>query len=666
MIKQEVKYYSVAVDAPLWPDQLTYKYDKTIQEGSIVEIPLGKRKCLGVVIKECSQNKIENQKFEIKHIIGTVGDWKILEKEELALFMWTAKYYQYPLGKLIFDCLPNRSKKLHSLNSIKSKNKIDEFRETTEMLIAKDHFRKMQLNQFSQHLIHGVTGSGKSILYLNLMKDTLLAGKSILYLVPEINLTPQFVDFFSNYLNTEVYQFHSQINSNQKFSLYHHLKSKHQPNVVIAARSGVFLPSKNLGLIIIDEEHDQSYKQGDRCRYNARDVAIYKAKLNEIPIVLGSATPSLETYYRFTHFKELKSNYITLKKRYHEQLMPELHKVNEPHYTDINWPLSLDLIENIKATIENQKQVLIFVNKLGFSRYLQCKDCHHEFYCPNCSVKLNHFKKKKLISCHQCDYQEPIPHSCPKCGCLEIWGQGFGVEKIVESLEKYFSKKIILRIDRDEAKTMKEAKFRFEQFHQDTYKILVGTQMIAKGHNFNNVSLVIVLGIDAQLHSMDFRAKENVYQLLNQVGGRAGRSGDKSQLFIQSNITDEELNLYISGDFDSFYEEELKIRKLVSYPPYSKIVQIVLRGKNSILTKNNALSIANKIKATIKKNNLEVEIKGPKSTIIEKVKNLYGETILLISKKPELFSSILKPLCMEEQKIKGTTLSINVDPLHLD
>lgn len=657
-------YYSVAVDAPLWPDQWSYEAAEVYQTGDVVEVPFGKRNSLGVIIQKVSS--LEKSDYAVKEIIKKNDQWGDLSEVELKLFQWTAKYYQYPLGKLIFDSLPNATKKIQKVIPVKINFQDWPFKNSMEMENILSNLSVTALKGFSQHLIHGVTGSGKSLIYLQWMKLIIAENKSVLYLVPEINLTPQFVHFFSSFLDVEIFQFHSQISPGKKYALYHHLKMNKKPLLIISARSGVFLPIENLGAIIIDEEHDQSYKQDDRCKYHARDVAIYKAKLMDIPILMGSATPSLESYHRFTQNENLLKNYHLLRQRYHSQKLPSVQKISEPHFTDAHWPLSEVIVQEIRQVIKDDGQVLIFVNKLGFSRYIQCKACHHDFSCPNCSTKLTYFKRRQSIECHLCEYKESMPKSCPKCGCMELWSQGFGVEKVVEKLSEYFASNIILRIDRDEAKTVAAAQERFVAFNQGKFKILVGTQMITKGHNFQNIKLVVVLGIDAQLHSPEFRAKERIFQILNQVAGRAGRLGDSSKIFIQTNMQDAELNQLMTQDEEKFYVEELAVRKIVNYPPWRKMVQIVLRGNNALEVTDAISNIKFRLAKTVEENHLNLDVKGPRRAALEKIKNKYGETLILMTEKAEMFSPLLKQLHLEAKQLKKMQLTINIDPQHIE
>jgi len=658
MSVNDLIFYQVAVDAPLWPDKLSYSSKESLTPGTIVNITLGKRKSLGVIISE----QAPPEKIKIKEISSVDNQRQKLDLVELQLYQWISRYYHYPLGQLIFDSLPNPTKRIPKFQPIYGEAQSWEIPLPKTILEVISSLKENSPGEFSQHLLHGVTGSGKSLVYLNWIKHLIAQKKSVLYLVPEINLTPQFVEFFSKYLSCEVYVYHSQISVGKRYALYRYLKGSTSAVLVIAARSGVFLPCNNLGGIIIDEEHDSSYKQEDRCRYHARDVAVYKAKINQVPILLGSATPSLESYVRFRNQKSSKLYYYQLPERFLKQALPQVVHLTQPSHADLSWPFHPDLIGLIKETIEADGQVLIFINKLGFARYMMCQSCHADFQCPNCTVRLTYFKNRNQLECHLCEYKVSTPKSCPKCGCLDLWSQGFGTERVVEKLGEYFPVNKTLRIDRDESKTIADASKRFMSFEKGEYKILVGTQMITKGHNFQNVKLVVVLGIDAQLHVAEFRCREKVFQMLNQVAGRAGRFGDDSKVVVQTNMSHVELNDLLRVDLHHFYEEELKIRMLVRYPPARKMAQLTARSSKADRVKALMFDVKNRLQRTIDQYKLAVVIKGPKMTAIEKIKNQYGESILLLAENPEVLQKILHQFVVEQKAGSGVKLIIDVDP----
>ena len=309
----------------------------------------------------------------------------------------------------------------------------------------------------------------------------------------------------------------------------------------MGARSAIFLPIKNLGLIIVDEEHDLSFKQEDRCPYHARNVAIKRAQNLGIPVVLGSATPSTDTLRLF----ELnKANYYRMKTRVFDALLPEIQlidlrcegKEKAKSYSRNHWPISLAAVSEMEKFLAKGEQVLVFVNRLGYANYLQCRACGHQFFCQNCSIPLKYFKGKNQLRCQHCDYGEAVPVGCPECDNVNILQRGFGTEKIEEVLQKIFPDKVVKRFDRDELLTIKHIEARLNEFHQKEIDILVGTQMLSKGHNFKRVNLVLILGVDVQLGYPDFRSQEKVFQQVSQVSGpggkvREGRKGADSNLY---------------------------------------------------------------------------------------------------------------------------------------
>ncbi|MBF0361857.1 MAG: primosomal protein N' [Oligoflexia bacterium] len=677
-------YYQVAVNYPSQNSILTYigdpSSDINFQIGQLVHIPLGKRSEFGCVVDTINEVK-DNPDITYKNIFSIVDSKIFLSPTDLMLFKWVSKYYHYGLGKLIFDTLPNLPKlpilsnlsnlstssalpKKRSTRLVKSpitpQRQIDQQSSTKETYnltqIQQQIFDQLHLlssstptNNQTQHfkaLIHGVTGSGKSIIYLKLMEECFKKNQSVLFLLPEINLTPQFIEIFERDLTVPIYPYHSGLSDKQKLLIWESLLiSNDSPKLIIGARSAIFLPIKNLGLIIMDEEHDHSYKQDDRCSYHARDVAYKKAKLLNIPIILGSATPSLESFYFF----KLSTNkdfghYFELRERVHQAQLPDIEIVdtrikNKDANKDANtntkkqyahWPLTDTTIHEIDKNLQSGGQVLILINRLGFANYFQCKSCGHSFECVNCSTKLRFFSKKNILSCQYCNYTIHAPTFCPLCNCLDILQKGFGTEKIQAVLSELFPNKITERFDRDEITTITKLNNRLEAFHQHRIDILVGTQMLSKGHNFKRVRLVVILGVDSYLNYSDFRINEKVYQLLTQVAGRSGRFGGESKVLIQTcNPANETLNVIKQNLFDHFYFSEAKVRTDCFFPPFSRsaLIYLLSTDQKQVAKHIQALSlfttnIKNKYFASI-------EILGPKPAIIEKRVGFYTWCILL-------------------------------------
>lgn len=571
------KFLRVAVNVPLRRSLFVYEDDieLSLQVGNLVEVPFGRRKAKGCIIeKDLTEEDLtsEEKSFSIKKIAGPLDYALDLDMGEIQYYSWISKYYFYSLGKLIFDCLPKLCKTKKEPLVYEGKNNDLPFKLNAHQQNIFETIKNKVSDGFSKWLIHGVTGSGKSAIYLKLMQEVLGSGKSVLYLLPEINLTPQFVEMFSDFVGVPVYMYHSGCTPVQKYALWKRLKNCDEPKLIIGVRSALFLPLQKCGLIVVDEEHDSSFKQDDRCPYHARDMAIKKGHMFGFPVVLGSATPSVESYYNFK--EKLPSNYFRIKDRVGTSQMPTVEVVNlkcekyEEVYAD-HWPLSIQSVEEMRQVLEKGEQVLILINRLGYSTFIQCSYCGHEFHCKNCEISLKYYKNEERLKCRQCQYYEDLPDGCPECSCLNIKRKGFGLEKIMEATSKVFPEYKISRIDRDEVKTFNQLKTKLNEFHEHKFDILIGTQMISKGHNFKNVNLVVVLGIDSQLNFPDFRAQEKAYQLLVQVAGRAGRFQKESKVLVQSMLPESHFIFQAVNNSEVFYEQEIGLRKKISYPPFS-------------------------------------------------------------------------------------------------
>ncbi|MCB9094800.1 MAG: primosomal protein N' [Halobacteriovoraceae bacterium] len=656
-------FCQVAVNYPKH-QLLTYKVDleDKFEVGNLVEVPLGKRNELGCIVDFVGESDVDPE-IKYKKIHGLEKQFFSLNENELKLYRWVAKYYFSPLGKLIFDALPPYLKRVKEPTFTQGEGKSFPLDLNEDQQAILDSLFEKNFETFSQSLIHGVTGSGKSIIFLELIKKVIKEGKSVQFLVPEINLTPQFVAFFSEFLDCKIFVYHSSIKNSDRFNLWRKVKELDEPIFVIGVRSSVFLPINNLGLVIVDEEHDGSFKQEDRCHFNARDVAIKKAQIENIPIILASATPSVESYYRFKHNKNL--SYYVLKKRFNNSQLPVVEVVNNPIDEAESWPISDSVLSQLEIVLREKGQAIFFVNKLGFSKYIQCPNCGFTFECPNCSVSLTYFSGRKTMECHSCDYKIPERNECPSCGCLDLKRSGYGTEKIFEVLQKKFPTINIERFDRDDLKNISEVEKRIEDFGKGKIDILVGTQMISKGHNFKNVKLIGILGVDGRLNTPDFRAQEKVYQLVTQVLGRAGRFGEKSVVYLQTQFRNELINCIQNHEFDKFYENEILVRETLGYPPFSKLAYLVMSSRFRTRVETFSQKVKNKLEATIRKANLGIEILGPRSALVEKRKNQY---LYFIQLKTDNFNQLLQVLDSFNEQMSvpsGVQYFIDVDPLNI-
>lgn len=649
------KKYQIAVNAAFRESTLTYESELDLSRGDLVLVPLGKREEKGCVL--CEVQEYES-KYQLKSVKEKSEDFKINE-ELLKLFEWMSQYYHYPIGRLIFDTLPKFLKRPRELKFEQGQDLGLDF-ELTEKQKTIFESLKTQIT-FTKSLLKGVTGSGKTAIYLKLIREMNQRGKSVLFLLPEINLTPQFIQNFSKVLGVKIYSYNSAISNSDRFGLWKLLLEDDDPKVIIGVRSSIFLPVKNLGLIIVDEEHDGSFKQDDRCSYHGRDVAIKRASLLNIPILLGSATPSLESLNQ-----AMNSNHLyELKERVSGARLPDIHMVDLRTEEDVEelWPITRSSISLIERALGKGEQVLVFVNRLGFASYVQCRSCGHQFFCLNCSVPLKYFRKKNQLHCQQCDLKVEYPKECPECGNMNLLQKGFGTEKIADVLRTYFQDKRVERFDRDEVKTMSQLEDMLNDFHDHKIDIMVGTQMLSKGHNFKKVNLVLILGTDNQLSYPDFRSQEKVFQLVSQVSGRAGRYSNEGKVIIQSLLPD--LPVYqsiVNGKEDEFIQSELELRKDTEYPPFTKIVVLYITTRFQNRLGPEAMNIGNLLQVLQEKYFKNVEVYGPMPTMIEKRSNQFTWQIVFKTSNLNELHNLISTFEKEYKVPSSFTLKFDIDP----
>lgn len=665
-----MKVARVAVNYPQKNNGLLYFYEGELRRGQVVHVPLGKRSELGCVISVDESSSPEfhaTPQDKIKSIKEVLADWGLTE-DELLLYEWMSQYYHYSLGQLIFDCLPHHLKRPRAIEATEG--------EGIPLTITPNVGQRGAINaikegfgSFKRYLVHGVTGSGKTLVYLELIKESLNQGKSALFLLPEINLTPQFIQTFSRHLNVPVMSYHSELSDSQKYQTWIAARKMEKPGLILGVRSSVFIPVSNLGLIIIDEEHDSSFKQDDRCPYNARDVATKKAQLLGIPLVMGSATPSIESWYAF-HQEALIKNLFELKDRAGDAFLPAVELVDARDKSgkeeDI-WPFVSRSVDVIKQALNRKEQVLVFVNRLGFANYLQCRACGHQFECPNCSISLRYYKKKNQLACHHCEYKEPLPGQCPACGCLTLSQKGFGTERVQEVLERILPDSRIARFDRDEIKSFKQLEARLEEFHSGKVDLMVGTQMLSKGHNFENVKLVLILGIDNQLNFPDFRAQERVYQTLTQVSGRAGRYSRDGKVLIQTlNPDNTVFEVVKQHEFLRFYENEIHIRSLCECPPFKRmgIIHFSSRFQDKLIS-HVTEHAGPLVRNLIRQHFSGVTVLGPRPAHIEKKSNQFTWSVLLKSQDLSQLHNLLKSFEINYKSQSSISYKIDIDPYTL-
>lgn len=478
-----------------------------------------------------------------------------------------------------------------------------------------------RMNSFSPFLLYGVTGSGKTEVYMHLIEKVLITGKEAIVLVPEISLTPQMVSQFKGRFKTNIAIIHSGLSQGEKYDEWRKIVRK-EVSIVIGARSAIFAPLTNLGIIIIDEEHSSTYKQDSSPNYNAIDIALKRAKTYNCPLVLGSATPSVES---FTRSKVGIYELLTMKQRVNKTL-PVVTLVDMKPEIKKGYSLfSRKLDEAIKKRLELKEQVIILLNRRGFSTVLTCHNCGYTDKCPNCDIPLTYHKASYREKCHYCNYSKPLLKKCPECGSTDISQFGLGTQKLEEEIIKRYKARVI-RMDADTTRRKNSHKKMIEDFGNHKYDILVGTQMISKGLDFPNVTLVGVLNGDSSLNVPDFRSAERTFQLLNQVAGRSGRGLKSGEVIIQGfNMDHYSVIKAKENDYLGFYNEEIKIRKLLSYPPFFNICLIKITGKDEKQVHEEINKIASYLRREVKK----AIILGPSNANMYKINKIYNVQVML-------------------------------------
>ena len=654
------RFFEIAVNTPFNNSLLTYETDSDYKIGDIVEVPLGKRTETGVIYKETKKPQdVEIKEVEKKSLYPfSFFDWQI------QFLDWMSGYYQYPLGQLFKDVLPKALKKPREVKPRIGKGEPFSFELNPEQQETKK-FLLSHLDHFQLSLIHGITGSGKTVVYIEVIKEVLKQGKSVLVLLPEINLTPQFLSVFEKHLSCEIISYSSAVSNSVKFQTWHSLASESKPRVIIGARSSLFLPLQNLGLIVVDEEHDQSFKQNDRCQYHARDAAIKLASQFKIPIILGSATPSLESLYNIREKK--RGEYLRLTKRTGEASLPEIELLDTTKdMDDLIWPFHPKSLEKIREAFEKKEQVLVFVNRLGFASHMQCRSCGHQFYCPSCSVPLKLFKRRHELKCQTCDHRSHVPESCPACGNLKLLSKGFGTERLQMVLESAFPKHRIGRFDRDDVTTFNELNKRLDDFHEGKLDLLVGTQMLSKGHNFEKVNLVIILGADSQLNFPDFRSSEKVMQQVMQVAGRSGRYQKDSLVLVQTLNPENSLYRHLKDhDFDGFIKDELQVRELCRCSPFFRLCNLSLTSKHQNVVVEEAKK-AQLIFENLQDHFKEVEVLGPRPALIEKRANKFSWCFFLRSQDMNQLHNLIKTFRTHYKPHYSLSIKYDIDPMSFE
>ncbi len=508
-------------------------------------------------------------------------------------------------------------------------------------------------------LLQGVTGSGKTEVYLSLSEHYLNENRNVLMLVPEIALTPVMVAYFKRRFKSDVAILHSELTDAEKYDEYRRI-SRGDCRIVVGARSAIFAPLENIGLIILDEEHVESYKQDSLPYYHAREVALMRAKHYQSKVVLGSATPSLESKARAV---KGVYNYAHLDKRINQRELPETHIVDmskAKNLTRLSYMFSEELISSLREVLSRKEQAILLINRRGFSGYITCRNCGHMAVCPNCGIALTYHKKDNMLKCHHCGYVEVASDTCPECGSHFLSHGGFGTERIEQEVKKIFPEARTIRLDSDIGQVRNNIQKTLTSFANQEADILVGTQMIAKGHDFPNVTLVGVVLADIGLSIPSFRSSERVFELITQAVGRSGRANKVGKAIIQTyNPYHYAIRYASKQDYESFFKQEMAVRKLRLCPPYRYLISAELSSKDEALLSSTALEIAQEIE----NNKFEdVILIGPVTPFIAFERDHHVRVILIKYKNSDKIKPYLESLLVRMKSNYQIDIRINVDP----
>lgn len=692
----------------------TYKTnDSHVKVGSRVLVPFGHQKLEGFVLN------IHNNKpdYEVKEIISLIDSEPVLNSEMLKLGKYISKKtlcnlisaYQTMLpnalkvknGRVInkkmvsyielidesyitkslsqnkiIDLLKKEKKvqkrelnkiSVSSVNTLIKNNIIketieEEYRIKNEVKAVVDNkeltaeqkvvLSKIKYDNFKPYLIHGVTGSGKTEVYMQIIENVLSSKKEAIVLVPEISLTPQLVSIFKSRFGSKIAILHSGLSDGEKYDEWRKIERR-EVSIVIGARSAIFAPFTNLGVIIIDEEHSSTYKQENTPKYNAIDIALYRAKNYNIPVILGSATPSIESYTRAkTGIYEL----CTMTKRVNDSL-PSVTLVDmKDEIKKGNRIISSVLRSKINEKLKRGEQVIILLNRRGHSTVCTCHSCGFTLKCPKCDIPLTFHKSTNIMRCHYCGYGIKKPDICPECESKDINFFGMGTEKLEQYIKDQFESANIVRMDQDTTSAKGAHEKIINDFKSEKYNILIGTQMISKGLDFPKVTLVGVINADQSLNIPDFRSAERTFQLLNQVAGRAGRSDLSGEVIFQGfNMDHYSIKKACQNDYEGFYNEELRIRKILNYSPYFNLCLIKIKDKNF----EDAYKEANKIVNYLKNKNMkDVIVLGPSPSMIPKINNIYNEQVIIKFKNT---NELMKELTFIRDRYRTSKVLVDID-----
>jgi len=664
------KYAEIAFSLPLvktFHYSIPGKMENEVVPGKRVWVEFGKRNMIGYIVGITASSGVK----DVKPLKEVIDKEPIISGQMRELCGWIKDTYLCSLGQAMDAAVPGALKK--GKVSVRARTEfpaditpaepssraLSLTNEQKEAL--KSVLHKIDREDFMAFLLHGITSSGKTEVYLQAIETVLAKGKTSIVLVPEIALTPQTVERFTSRFGNLVAVVHSALRASTRYGEWKRIADG-SARIVVGARSAVFSPVKNLGLIIIDEEHETSYKQEDVPRYHAREVAIMRAKLSNCPVILGSATPSLESYYLAG---KKRMQLVRLTKRIDERNLPKVKIVDmrmELATRKKIVMLSRVLTDSVRRALDKKEQVMIFLNRRGFSTYVNCKKCGLVLKCKRCdSVLVYHYQTRSMV-CHYCNSRISPPHVCPRCKSSYMKYFGIGTEKVESEIARLFPDAKIARMDTDSTSKRGSHDRILGEFKKHNIDILIGTQMIAKGLDFPRVTLVGVVNADVSLNLPDFRASERTFNLLTQVAGRAGRGAAGGEVIVQTYAPEHYAILCASKhDYEKFYREEIKSRKELSFPPFTHVIRLTMRSRSE----KRAIEASNNLKKFLEKNLRDINLTGPAPSPISKVRGYFRWNIFLKAKNRSTMCEGLSKALEKYSKPHGVLLAVDVDPISI-
>lgn len=656
------KILRVAVATPLWQsfDYLAINdvAVNQLQPGSRIKIPFGRREVVGVLLAVADRSTVPPEK--LKPIIEILDDEPLIPATLLKLYQWASDYYHYPIGEVVVGTLPKSLREGKPAVITANTAAADE---TTPSHLELNGPQRDAINAithatgFQTFLLAGVTGSGKTEVYLNCIDNVLTNNKQALVLVPEIALTPQTVARFRQRFNVPIELIHSNLTAKTRMQAW--LKARRgDAAIIIGTRSAIFTPLLNPGMIILDEEHDPSFKQQSGFRYSARDLAVMRAQIENIPVILGSATPSLESLY---NAQCQRYHLLRLPKRAGNIRPPDI-KILDLRQQHLESGLSQSLLKTIATHLTQHGQVMLFLNRRGYAPTMMCHGCGWIVLCHRCDARLTLHQNPKRLRCHHCGTSKLPPRVCPACQHSELMSLGIGTEQLENALHTHFPHHNIVRIDRDSTRKKGSMNDKLQRIHDSQADILIGTQMLAKGHHFANLTLVAIVNADSGLFSADFRSLERMAQLLVQVAGRAGRE-KRGEVIVQTHHpTNPLLQLLLQKGYTEFALALLNERKLAAMPPFAHLALLRAEAVQSSLP----MEFLQQVKQILdtQKNNL-IQIYGPVPATMERKAGKYRSQLLLQSPQRAALHTALKPLMMQISTLPTTRRvrwSLDIDP----